>query len=293
MTRLALFAVLALAATATARGQGGGGLAGCFKVDSIPAVEHRFAIAPRCTAAWAESLSSARAETRSISQGNLALVGGRTAVDALRAAYERKPSPIGVGILVNAMATTGSAEDIAFLKAQIAQPDPSDAWPAIHAAINALAFLRVTDARDRLREIAAGSPGRFTGVAAARALEMLDRPPCADSVDAVGPALDRELVRIVMECRPQALGKQSLYADDATGRVWQFSGDTWRARGRAAADTIGGTITTRIVHVPAEGIAFVNFGMRCGSLCGEGWTYRLRRTGKTWRIISGTFEWVS
>jgi hypothetical protein len=291
MRRFTFLAVLGLADAAC--GQSAGRGASCFTVEAVRSVERVFVIAPDCTAAWADSINSARAETRWISQRSLGMVGGRAAVDVLRATYERNRSPVVLGMLVNAMATTGSPEDIAFLKAQIARPDTSDTWPAVQAATNALAFLHVTDIRGRLRELAAKSPTRFTGVAAARALEMLDRPPCADSVDAVGPTLDRELVRIVMECRPQALGRQYLYTDDATGRVWQFTGDTWRARGRAATDTARGTITASVTHVPAEGIAFVNFGMYCGSLCGEGWTYRLHRTGKTWRVISATFEWVS
>jgi hypothetical protein len=40
-------------------------------------------------------------------------------------------------------------------------------------------------------------------------------------------------------------------------------------------------------------LAFVRLGMHCGALCGQGWTYRLVREGRRWRVVVGTFDWVS
>ena len=45
--------------------------------------------------------------------------------------------------------------------------------------------------------------------------------------------------------------------------------------------------------VPEAGVAFVHLGMHCGPLCGQGWSYRLRRSGRVWRVIGAEFAWIS
>jgi hypothetical protein len=275
--------------------------AACLVADSIAPPRRTFSMESRCMSTWLDSLRSTVKERSQLSRWALTTIGGRAAVDAIRLADEKRAPesalPIGPVApaspdLIYAMATTGEPQDVAFLLKQLRQIDHGLTWTSIHAAAITLGLLRVEDARDELRRIAApsGRGERFPQRGAAWALERLDNPPCADSV---AGDLPRGLVKVVLQCRPSFLSTQRSYQDASTGTVWHFSNGKWQERPRLPADSALSTLTAQIELIPEANTAFVALGMHCGSLCGEGWSYRLRRVAGVWRVISASFNWVS
>jgi hypothetical protein len=264
----------------------------CFRTDSVWPEPRAMAVAPRCLRIWIDSLASREVNTWTRAQSLLVVIGGRPAVEALRTAYERTGDAKRGAAAATAMATTGSKDDIAFLRKLIEPPETPGQWPARQAAAITLGFLHEVGARDALvAMLARQETGTATHTAAQAAIEMLDRQPCADSVRA---NLGRELVRIAMACRPTFLSNRVSYPDRWTGDVWFFSNDTWMTRSRVAADSsIALALSTEVIILPSGTEAFVRIAAHCGFTCGEGWTYRLRRTGNVWRVIGGQMNWVS
>ena len=263
----------------------------CLTRDSV-APPRVFAVANHCFIEWINALGRRDQVSRDLALQALSTTGGRPAVDALRAEYDRAPDRQTRLALIRSMATTGSAEDVAFLMTQVGGPfvGNSDIWPITEAAATTLGLLRAVAARDTLRRLLQqyGRTG-FAGRQVEWALEAIDRPPCADSVSG---DLSRELVRIVMACRPPALQRQSTYRDVQTSGTWRFDGDIWRHYA-GAPDSSGKTVSAAAL-ISAEGQdAIVLVATRCGPLCGEGWTFQLRREGRLWRVLSARFDWVS
>jgi hypothetical protein len=97
----------------------------------------------------------------------------------------------------------------------------------------------------------------------------------------------------IMACRPSFLNETRRYKEVAAGETWVFADAAWSLRPRIPSDSAIAAITADISILPGEEEAFIRMGLRCGSLCGEGWTYRLRRSGRIWRVISAQWNWVS
>jgi hypothetical protein len=81
-----------------------------------------YAAGEQCVHEWADSLRSPVSERASLARDALVLVGGRAAVDALRAEYARSPTEGLRYALIDAIGSTGSRDDIAFLETQLAGP---------------------------------------------------------------------------------------------------------------------------------------------------------------------------
>lgn len=247
-----------------------------------------------CISIWADSLRSTNADTRTQARDALVATGGRLAVDALRADYEKAPGPASRMAVILSMGTTGSAEDIAFLEAQLRGPFVGNAeiWPATQAAATTLGLLRATVAHDTLAAVLAryGQSG-FAGRAVAHALATLDQPPCADSVHG-DPR--RDLVRIVMQCGPESMWTGTRYSDAASGGIWSHSGDRWELVPESQAVT-GATarVSETVSIAPGGRRAEVLVSTWCGSLCGEGWRFQLMQFGHVWRVVGAAMEWVS
>ncbi len=245
---------------------------------------------------WMDSLRSTNSATSTLARDALVDAGGRTAVDALRADYARAPSTESRLAVIMAMATTGSADDIAFLISQLQGPftGVSSTWPVAQTAATTLGLLRAQAARGALSAtLARYGPSGFAGRAVAFALASLDRPPCADSIHGPGDPRD-VLVSIVMRCGPQSMSERARYYDAARHGVWTFTNDAWQISSTSQPDT---TTRYRVGEVaqlsPDARHATVSVSTWCGSLCGEGWTFRLLLTGGTWRVVSATMDWVS
>ena len=246
-----------------------------------------------CVPVWIDSLHSKDATNSARARDALVVTGGRAAVDALRADYERAPSQALRRDVIMGMATTGSPEDIAFLVAQLQGPftGNADIWSITQVAATTLGLLRATAARDALSAVLTryGKTG-FAGRAVAAALASLDLPPCAD---ALRGDRNRELVRIVRQCGPQSMWTSARYHDPSSGGVWSFTNDSWRLGSPTPSDTM----TTRVsetVRIAADGRhAKVSVTTSCGMLCGEGWTFSLLRIGNIWRVVSAEMVWVS
>ena len=247
-----------------------------------------------CLAVWIDSLRSQDAGTSSLAREALAFVGGRAAVDALRANYDQRPSWASRLAVITAMATIGSPDDVAFLATQIQGPftGNSDIWPVTQAAATTLGLLRATAAHDALSAaLGRYGPSGFAGRAVATALASLDRPPCADSVRG---ELNRELVRIVMNCGPESMQTSSRYRDVAAGGTWRFTNGTWQLVTSIPADTATTPKVSSTVTLSSDGRgAEVYVSTWCGGLCGEGWSFRLLLSGNTWRVVSAAMRWVS
>ena len=248
-----------------------------------------------CVAIWADSLRSTLPANSSRARDALRLTGGRAAVDALRADYERAPSRASRFAVILAMGTTGSPDDVAFLTTQLQGPfiGDSEIWFGIATAATTLGLLRATAARDSLQAALTRNnnrPGTFAGHAVATALASLDRPPCADSV--VGN-VERELIRIVMQCGPQSMWTSRRYNDSSAGGVWSFERDSWRFAAGAPVDTTMPRVTATATIASDGRHADVEVSTWCGSLCGEGWSFRLILTGKVWRVVTAVMNWVS
>jgi hypothetical protein len=265
----------------------------CLDVDSVmpPRV---FAMGDRCFIEWSNALNRGDDVAKQLALRSLATVGGRAAVEMLRAYHDRSGDVQSRQALILAMATTGSEDDIAFLHSQVRGPfvGSSDVWPSTQAAAMTLGLLRVPAARNSLASALAqhGAQG-FAGRAVQWALATLDRPPCADSVGTE----PRELIRVVMMCNPPFLGTSASYRDAASGGAWQFTNGAWRHSAAVPGDTAQQSPVLHFVALvsPDSQRAIVVMGMRCGSLCGEGWKFHLRRDGRIWRLIAATMDWVS
>ena len=247
-----------------------------------------------CVPVWADSLRSTVPAHSSRARIALTSIGGRAAVDALRADYERAPTRASRQAAITAMGTTGSPEDIAFLAAHLDQPFLSvpDRWPAIHAAATTLGLLRATGAREALRAALArnSESNTFAGRAISTALQSLDRPPCADS--AVGN-VERELMRIVIACRPQPMWVGQQYHDATAGGIWTFARDAWQFTTGAPVDTTIPRVRIRATIASNGRHAQVDISTWCGLRCGEGWTFGLLRAGAVWRVVSAVMHSVS
>ena len=248
-----------------------------------------------CVPLWTDSLRSTIEAHRSRARDALRVLGGRRAVDALRADFERAPNPQSRLAVIMAMGTTGSPGDVAFLVTQLQGPFTGDAdvWYPITAAATTLGLLRATAARDSLRAVLVrnNEPNTFAGSAIATALASLDRPPCADSVTG---DLERELIRIVMQCGPTSMSPRRRYNDSTAGGVWSFEGDSWRFSAGTLVDSVRAPrVRAEATIDPGATRAKVTVSTWCGPLCGEGRSYRLMRTGKQWRVVSAVMEWVS
>jgi hypothetical protein len=246
-----------------------------------------------CVPVWIDSLQSRDAASSARARRALTAMGGRAAVNALRADYERAPNQASRRAVIMGMATTGSPEDIAFLVSQVRGPftGKPDIWPATQTAATTLGLLRATAARDALSAALSqyGESG-FAGRAVAAALASLDRPPCADSVRG---DLNRELVRIVMQCGPQSMWTNTRYRDPSSNAVWSFADGSWRLGSPTPSDT-GTTQVTETVTLARDGRhANVSVSTWCGMLCGEGWTFSLLRIGNLWRVVGAEMTWVS
>jgi hypothetical protein len=249
-----------------------------------------------CVAEWADSLRSANAAHASAARYALVLIGGRSAVDALRADAERVPSRDATVAAVTAMASTGSADDISFLLAHLGIREPTAPpwfrWQEFEAAVTSLGLLRVERSRDSLgAAYGRTKPNTFPRRSLQVALEALDRPACADSIGGD----PRELIRIVVGCRPPAMWTSTRYADRESGDIWAFMDGEWRLDKRTPADT-GRSMphVTFGAMIGADGShAEVTVSTWCGGLCGEGWTFRLMRTGKVWRVVGAVRDFVS
>src|SRR5687768_15017597 len=121
----------------------------CFPVSTISEVA---AAGEACIPVWADSLRSAVPAHSSRARGALQLIGGRAAVDILRADFERAPTRASRRAVILAMGTTGSPEDVAFLVTQLHEPAQGTGdWFEIQLAATTLGLLRATAARDSLR----------------------------------------------------------------------------------------------------------------------------------------------
>ena len=177
-------AILALA------GAGGGAFAqpvgrfasdSCLKVDTLW-MPRAFDLASRCQRMWVDSLRSTDEPTSWVARSSLALLGGREAVDALRADLDRigdspaaRPARI---VLIRAMGNTGSEEDVKFLITQLAPAPRQLDWIYADAAATTLRFLRAESARGELKALASRSqPNTFVYASARAALWALDHPP--------------------------------------------------------------------------------------------------------------------
>ena len=246
-----------------------------------------------CVESWIDSLRSRNASNRTRARTALYTLGGRRAVDALRADYERSRSHEAKMATIFAMGTTGSPDDIAFLVRQLDGPTTgfNGNWVAIQAAASVLGLLRATSARPALRAAADRSePATFAGPAILAALASLDRAPCAGTL--TGDP-EKSLFRIVMECGPESMDPHTRYADRAGG-VWTFRNESWHLDAATNAERAKLPIVSGTVWLPSESYrAEVMINTGCGQLCGEGWLYRLVREGRTWRVVSAVMEWVS
>jgi hypothetical protein len=267
---------------------------GCLSPESISGIR-AVARSDECFIPWVNALVAPDLDDRNAARAGLSIIGGRPAVDVLRSDYERSKERGSLRALIAAMATTGSPEDILFLVSHLKGPfiGNSDIWGATQAAAMTLGFLRASPARDSLRALLARyGPESFAGHAVAWAVEAIDRPACADSTS---PEIGRGLLRIVMSCNPPLLSKSVVYQDASSGGTWRFIGGAWRHSGWTAGDTTRyrSVMSSAIQISPDSTHAFVQISMNCGSLCGEGWTFRLLRVGKAWRVVNGRFDWVS
>jgi hypothetical protein len=216
----------------------------------------------------------------------LSMTGGRAAVDALRADYERSPERQRLTALILAMGTTGSPEDIAFLLGQVRGPFVGlGFWPGTTHAATQLGLLRAASTRDSLQALLRQNGERgFSGRAVLWAIAAFGRPQCADSARG---EITRDLVRIVVACEPQALWPTARYSDSTASGVWSHAGGSWQLTPRTAVDTVGAPrlFTSVTVH-PGERYAEVRLRTFCGRLCGEVWTYRLMLQEGRWRVTS-------
>lgn len=246
----------------------------------------------RCMPTWIDSLRSSVPQTSAVARNGLVIIGGRTAVDALRADYERAPNRESRMAVIMGMATTGSPEDIAFLSTQLqGRINDFNVWPGIQAAAITLGLLRATGARDSLTAaLARNGPSTFSGRAIAAAFASLDRPPCADSI---AGDISQALIRIVMQCGPESMSTGARYLVAPSG-VWSFTDGSWRLGARTPADSGTKTTVSTSATIASDGRrAEVNVNTWCGSLCGEGWSYRLMLIGGSWRVVAAVMNWVS
>jgi hypothetical protein len=247
----------------------------------------------QCVHEWADSLRSPVAERASLARQALELMGGRAAVDALRAEYARAPSEALRYALIDAIGSTGSPDDIAFLETQLSGPltGVPNVWPRIQLVLNTLGLLRAGAARDSIQAVLRRSDrSSFVHEAAVAALAALDRPPCEGVATADDP---KTFVAIVMRCAPQAMSTRAHYRDHDVPGVWVFDNDTWSLTTRTPADSAAPLVATS-VRVASDGRhAEVTLSTWCGRLCGEGWSYRLLRVGEVWRVVRASMQWVS
>lgn len=246
-----------------------------------------------CVPVWSDSLRSQDSERSARARRALIATGGRAAVSAVRADFERSPTLAARRAVIVSMATTGAPEDIAFLITQLRGPftGNSDIWPATQDAATTLGLLRAKAARDALAAALAeyGEVG-FAGRAVATALASLDRPPCADSARG---ELEKELVRLVMQCGPQSMSTGTRYRDSSRSGAWSSAGGGWRLDSLTPADT-GRTSVSVTVRVAQDGRhAEVAVSTWCGVLCGEGWTFSLLLMDRQWRVVGAEMIWVS
>jgi hypothetical protein len=247
-----------------------------------------------CVPILADSLRSSAPENSARARMALERIGGRAAVDALRADHERAPTFQSRRAVIRAMGTTGSPEDVAFLVTQLRGQFPSGSgdWFEVHMAATMLGLLRATAARDSLQAALArnNNPNTYTNRAITTALASLDRPPCADSV---AGDIERELIRIVVQCRPQPMWTTSSYRDSLAGGVWTFERDAWQFNHGAPTDTTIPRVTMRAMIAPDGRHAEVHVFTLCGRRCGEFWPFRLVRTGDVWRVVSAVMAGAS
>jgi hypothetical protein len=242
-----------------------------------------FAAGGECLRVWADSLRSPEDQTAWIAREALAMRGGTDAVAALRAEDSRRDFPPLRWALIWAMATTASPEDVTYLTSKLAGPDRD-------RAIVALGLMRATTARDTLLALLARTPDtsaskRWLSIALAR----IERP-CSGTA---GAPPEPDLIRIVMQCDPEMLHPGVEYDDGGRG-LWTYTNGTWVTRSRVPADSaIRRRVFGQVTIAPDGETAFVGIRMWCGSLCGEGWSYRLKRVAGVWRVIGGRFDYVS
>jgi hypothetical protein len=252
-----------------------------------------YAAGERCISTWTDSLRSTVPGTGLQARNALVMIGGRAAVDALRANYEWAPNRASRLTVIAGMATTGSPEDVAFLATQLQGrfTGDSEAWPRIQAAATVLGLLRARAARDSLTAaLARNGQSGFAGRAVATALASLDRPPCSGSVDG---DLNQALVRIVMQCGPQSMNTEHRYLAEPTD-AWSFDEGAWHLGARTPADSGTKTRVSTATTIASDARhAEVAVTTWCGSLCGESWTFRLLFMGDAWRVVSAVMNWVS
>ncbi len=264
----------------------------CLNPDSIMPAARAFAILTRCMAMWIDSIESPLEERSEVAVHLLGVIGGRRAVDAFRPFWTRD-DPDLKSSLIYAMATTGTPEDRAFLRSIVSDTGKNAKWSVLAATV--LGFLRDTASAPALQSLLEGRPDRTDGHTLRKSLMLMNRPPCADSI---AGDLARELLRILMECRDMFLYREQVrgeqrYRDASTGGIWTLTDSVFRERPATPSDSMRARITAEITIAESPGVGFIRLGMHCGPLCGEGWTYRLVREGRRWRVVVGRFAWVS
>jgi len=255
-------------------------------MDSVPAAA--IDAGEEAVAALTDLLKSKNSDTRHRAAGALSYIGGRAAVDALRAAWNSDHDIRFKTAAVIAMASTGSESDLKFLRRSLKGEHFGSEWAPIMEAAHALGALRDRASIPKLERTATKTRGSFASSAAEDALRWIAK----GSWDVSDGGIDEPVTAVLRHGLP-SLERDARFFDADRGLVWVLEKGRWSTlpNSKESKDLPKLRLETHVS--PDDRRALVGVGVLRGPLDGEGYDFVLRRVNGQWRVQAVIFVWVS
>jgi hypothetical protein len=233
----------------------------------------------RCLPVLERSLASRKTIRRLLAGYAMALLGGPRPVRLLRSEYLRRPTTNVRLLLCVAMGSTGSPEDIAFLRQKLLGEQIGDEWPSIEAAALTLGLLRATAAQQDLEAAAIREEDTIASHAAATAVRWLRKPKC--QMPPTGGDDPQDLILTVVRCGVPRMDEAPEFYETEHRSKWSYQDGQWSRREMlAAADSaLLPRLSFQTYVSRSGGRALVAISLTFGRINGKGYTYVARKRG--------------
>jgi hypothetical protein len=223
-------------------------------------------------------------------ENSIAYIGGPQAVAVLEQETQTRPTPIAQMIFAFSIPSAPSGALNKVLIQYLNGPQTGTEWSSIQQAAYSLGIMRVRAAVPALQS-AATKPGGG-GTAAREALHWMARPGLRARFQASTPN-DDLLQAILAAGLPDISRSDSWCESHAKQRNWKKTPEVWIVRSGCPVGPAGHDLSVDAFNSPDGTRAIVAIGMKLGPNDGVGFTYLLRRVGRSWKVVGLQPTWVS